>query len=115
MVLSIQLIGAAFMLVMLYLTFLFYKRSTYARGSFIVWSTVWIIGILMLLVPEPFSRVVQELKFARATDFYLTTGLMFFAMITFLNYALVKRQERRMEDLVRAEALRTPQRAKKKR
>lgn len=105
MVLNIQIVGIIFMLVMLYLTFLYYKKNNYTRSALVFWAGVWVVAALMLVFPQVFSSIVERLSFARTTDFYLTIGLMFFGIITFLNYANVKRQERKVDELVRNIAL----------
>lgn len=101
MVLGIQFIGLIFVAAMLYLNFLFYKRNNYTRAAFSVWTAAWLCAALLLIFPETFSKVTQTLKFARTTDFYVAIAIMFFGAITFLNYAKVQKQERKVEELVR--------------
>lgn len=112
MVLAIQIVGAIFTLLMLYFTFLFYKKGNYKSTSFALWSLVWIAATVLLLFPETFGDITSELNFARTTDFYLTAGLMFFAVLTFWNHAHVKRIERKMEELVRSLAIKNPRKPK---
>jgi hypothetical protein len=106
MVLGIQLIGVVFLIFMLYLTFLYYKKNTYTRTGFIFWTCIWVGGSVLLIFPETVQGITEQLEFARTSDLYFTIALMFFGAITFLNYANVKRQERKVEDLVRSAALR---------
>jgi hypothetical protein len=105
MVLGIQIVGIVFMLIMLYMTFLFYKRNNYTRAAFIFWAAVWVVAALLVGFPDTFSRITQTLKFARITDLYVAMAIMFFGIITFLNYAKVQKQERKIEELVRATAI----------
>jgi hypothetical protein len=110
-VLSIlQVLGILYLLAMLYLTFLYYKRNNYSGHSFAFWACVWSFGILLLVFPQSSSRITQTLNVPRVIDFYLILGLMFFSIITFLNYLAVKRNENRIEDLVRRLALDKPRR-----
>lgn len=115
MVLSVQLAGVLFVLVMIYLTFIFYKRGNYAWQGFVFWVILWIAAGLLLLFPGTFSALTDRLNFARTYDFYLTLGLMFFVVLTFWNYAHVKRLERRMEDLVREVAIKRAGKRERKR
>jgi hypothetical protein len=101
----LQIIGIGYIFLMIYLAFLYYKRNNYSTRSFLFWVVVWAFGLLLLLFPESASIITQRLKVARVTDFYLVLGLMFFSIITFLNYAKVKRTEDRVEQLVRSMAL----------
>ncbi|MDD9954356.1 MAG: DUF2304 domain-containing protein [Candidatus Woesearchaeota archaeon] len=101
----LQVAGIGYILFMLYLSFLYYKQNNYSLRSFLFWVTVWLGGILLLLVPETTSFFTQRLQVARTIDFYLILGLMFFSVITFFNYVTVKKTERRVEELVRKTAL----------
>jgi hypothetical protein len=101
----LQLIGIAYLLVMVYLSFLYYKRNNYSLQSFIFWLIVWAFGGLLLMVPQSTSLLTQRLSVARVIDFYLIIGLMFFSVITFFNYAAVKRTETKMEEFVRRAAI----------
>ena len=69
------------------------------------WAVVWGLGIILLIAPESASFVTQQLRVPRVIDFYVILGIMFFSIITFLNYATVKKNELRIEELVRKVAL----------
>lgn len=108
----LQVLGILYLLAMLYLTFLYYKRNQYSGRSFAFWVAVWAFGILLLLFPQTSSRLTQTLGVSRVIDFYLILGLMVFSIITFLSYTTVKRNETRIEDLVRKIALQEKKRRK---
>jgi len=101
----LQVLGIAYIVLMLYLTFLYYKRNSYSTRSFIFWAVVWACGAVLLLLPESMSIFTQRLGVARVTDFYLIAGLMFFSIICFFNFATVKSNEAKVEELVRQMAL----------
>jgi hypothetical protein len=97
----LQLLGLLYLVLMLYLTFLYYKKNHYSWQSFTFWITVWSLGILLMLFPQTSSFITQRLTVPRVIDFYLIIGLMFFSIITFLNYVAMQRTQRKVEDLVR--------------
>jgi hypothetical protein len=105
MVLELQILGFVFTLVMLYLTYLYFRRDSYGVRSFAIWACVWIGGGLLLLFPQWFRGVAQGLSFARVTDFYFTLAIMFFGLVTFFNFVQVKKQSVRMENFVRKLAI----------
>jgi hypothetical protein len=105
MVSLLQTIGIAYVLFMLYLTFLYYKRNSYSGSSFAFWIVVWAFGGLLLAFPESASVLTQRLHVARTLDFYLIMGLMFFSVIAFLNFRTASRTEAKVEELVRRLAL----------
>jgi len=101
----LQALGIAYLGLMLYLTFLYYKKNNYTLKNFLFWVTVWCFGILLLIMPETTSLITQRLKVARVIDFYLILGVMFFSIVCFLSYNQVKKNERKIEELVRQIAL----------
>ena len=105
MVEVLQAFGILYLLLMLYLSFLYYKRNNYSLRSFLFWVVVWGFGVMLMLFPQTSSLVTQTLKVPRIIDFYLITGLMFFSIITFFNYGTVRRNEAKIEELVRIIAL----------
>jgi hypothetical protein len=111
MVSTVHIIGIVFVLIMLYLTFLFYKKNHYNRSSFVFWNVVWVLAIVLLLVERSVFRFVQGLHFARAFDLYLSFGLMFVMAVAFYTYVKIERQDRRLEELVKEVAIK---RVKKK-
>jgi hypothetical protein len=115
MISILQGLGLLYLLLMLYMTFLYYKRNHYSARNFAFWVVVWLFGILLLLFPQTSSVITQTLAVPRVIDFYLILGLMFFSIISFLSYLTVKRNERKVEDLVRRLALERRTRSRTKR
>ncbi len=105
MIAALQVFGIIYILFMLYLTFLYYKRNNYSVQSFVFWVAVWAIGAILLAIPETLNSVIQQFTVARVIDFYLIVGLMFFSAVCFFSFAAVKRTENKVEDLVRQLAL----------
>ena len=101
----LQTLGMMYIALMLYLTFLYYKKNNFSARSFSFWVVVWAFGAILLLFPQSASDLTEKLTVARVIDFYLILGLMFFSIICFINFATVRRTEQKVEDLVRQIAL----------
>ncbi len=100
---------------MMYLTFLYYKRNNYSVRSFIFWMCVWAFSIVLMIFPQSASIITQQaLGVPRVIDFYLIMGLLFFSLITFINYRTVKKNEQKIEDLVRKIAVEKKEKKSKK-
>lgn len=115
MVLGVQLLGAVFIIAMLYLTFLFYKKQHYSRNAAVVWVIIWAVAFFMLAFNNVIENYVISLQFARSMDLYLVLGLMFVLVSTFYNFVKLERQERRLEELVRSIAIKRAKVPNKKR
>jgi hypothetical protein len=67
---------------------------------------VWAFSIVLMIFPQSASVLTQQvLGVPRVIDFYLILGLLFFSLITFINYRTVKKNEQKIEELVRKIAI----------
>ena len=67
----IQLLGLLFGLLMLYFTFLHYKRNEFKIETFLFWALLWVVYILMVIYPTSLDFFVEQLKFGRRLDFFI--------------------------------------------
>ncbi|MBR9703018.1 DUF2304 domain-containing protein [Candidatus Woesearchaeota archaeon] len=118
---GVQLVGVLFALVMLYLTFLYYKKSSYSTKSFVLWIIIWCGFLLATFFPSSLYGLMEELSIQRTVDLFVIGGFMFFTVIVFYLFSIIKSLERRIEELVRDVAVALPKkktspkkRAKKK-
>ncbi|MBI3032871.1 DUF2304 domain-containing protein [Candidatus Woesearchaeota archaeon] len=104
MILGVQIIGILFGLFMTYLTLLYYRKGDYKFGDFAVWLVVWISFILVMLFPQGLYGIMGQLKIKRTVDFIIMCGFLFFSVVIFYLYALVRKNQRKIEHLVRKQA-----------
>lgn len=105
MIMGIQLMGIIFVFIMIYLTFLYYKKSHYSAASLSLWMAVWVGALLLVLFPETLYGIMETLKIERTVDFFVICGFMFFIVLIFYLYSAVKQMQRKMEKLVRKVAI----------
>ncbi len=104
-ILGIQILGALFGLVMIYFSFLYYKRNEYNTPTFVFWAVLWVVFIFVSVSPEFLDPLVTRLKVLRTMDLLVILGLMFATGLSYYNYVVVKRNECRVEKIVRTIAL----------
>jgi len=106
MLLGIQIAGILFGLFMLYITFLHGKRKEFNSKEGIFWIVAWIVFIILVIFPNVVDIVSKNvLNIGRTLDFLIIMGFMFLIGISFHNYTLVKRNENKLEKLVRKIAI----------
>ncbi len=105
MIIGVQILGILFGIFMLYMTYVNYKKNTYTKRSFILWSTIWIAIILIVTIPEIIYGIMNLLSFQRTADFFTSIGILFLTTITFYSYSTVKRNQQKVDKLVRAYAI----------
>ncbi len=106
MIAGVQIVGVLFSLVMIYLTFVYYKRGNYSVKSFILWQLVWIATLVLIGRPQTAYGLMQALQIERTADFIVMAGFTFFSVVIFHMYVIVKKTNRKMEELVRKIAIR---------
>jgi len=111
MVLGIQIVGALFGLIMLYITFLNLKRKEYDVKEFVLWLGVWVFFLFFTIFPKVLDKITKPLSISRKLDLLIIAGMLFVIGLSYYNYSITRKTERRMEQVVRAVAIK---KAKKK-
>lgn len=106
MITGIQFVGVIFALIMIYLTFLYYKKQSYSTKSFSLWMSVWIAFLIATFFPTTLYGLMQELSIQRTVDFFIIGGFMFFAVVIFYLFVTIKQLEEKIERIIREEAKR---------
>jgi hypothetical protein len=105
MLFGVQIIGLLFGLVMIYFTFLYYKRANYDKTGLVFWFLVWIGFIILAIFPQIVYGVMGVLKIERTADFFYVSGFLLFSVILFYIYNLTKKNQKQIETIVREIAI----------
>lgn len=105
MILGIQILGVAFALFMLYLTFLHYKRKEFTINEAGFWIGLLIIFIIITLVPGIVDPLVKTLNIGRKMDFYIIAGFMFLVFSSYYIYGQMRKTQKKLEAVVREVAI----------
>jgi len=106
MILGIQILGILFGLFMLYLAFLHGKRGEFTAKESVFWIAVWIVFILVSIFPGSLDFLAKDvLSMSRPLDFFIIVGFMFISGIVFYTYTMVRKNQKRLEDIVRKIAM----------
>ncbi|MCF7871701.1 DUF2304 domain-containing protein [Candidatus Woesearchaeota archaeon] len=101
MIPGIQIIGIIFALIMLYFTYVYYKRKNYGYRSLILWGIVWLGVLFLVTFPQIVYGIMGTLQIQRTADFFVMAGFVFFSIIIFHLYITVKKNNEKMEKLVK--------------
>jgi len=105
MVLGIQLLGSLFALFMLYVTFLHQKRKEYTVKEYAFWSIFWIAFGLVSIFPNWLNPITEALKLTRTLDLFIILGFMFMIGTIIYVYDVVRKTQRKVEEVVREMAI----------
>ncbi len=102
MVLGIQFVGIFFGLFMLYITTLYSKRKEIDAKERWFWVSAWIVFILLVIFPNSVDMIARRvLNISRTLDFLIILGFMFLIGISFYNYLIIKKNQNKIEKIVR--------------
>ena len=104
-ILGIQILGILFGFFMMYYTFLEYKRKEFTIKEYSFWFIFWGFFVIITLFPQILDPVLKTLNIARALDFFIITGFLFFIFVIFYTYTIVRKNQKNLEEIVRQIAL----------
>jgi len=104
-ILGIQILGILFGFFMMYYTFLQYKRNEFTVKEYSFWFIFWAGFVILTLFPQVLDPVLVTLNIGRALDFFIITGFLFLIFVIFYTYTIVRKNQRKLEEVVRNMAL----------
>ncbi len=102
---GIQLLAILFGLIMVYMTFLYYKRGNYGSKAFLFWMFVWGIFIFVSAFPNLVYGIMDLLAIQRTADFLVSATIMVFSVVLFKLYVRNKELESKIDVVVRKVAM----------
>jgi hypothetical protein len=103
---GLQLIAIIFALWMMYFSYLHYRRGEFNRIEFALWQVLWLGLLVVVIMPKSVQFLLNAFSITRAFDLVVIVGIVILFGITFRNYVIIKRLERKIEDSVRQHAIR---------
>ena len=104
-ILGIQILGILFGFFMMYYTFLHYKRKDFTIREYSFWFIFWGIFVIVTLFPQMLDPVLETLNISRTLDFFIIAGFLFLIFIIFYTYTIVRKNQKKLEEVVRQIAL----------
>lgn len=102
---GLQIVAILFALWMVYFSYLHFRRGEFNRVEFALWQLIWLGLIFVVIFPASVKFILKTFSITRTFDLVVIVGMIILFGITFRNYVLLRRVERRLEDIVRKESL----------
>jgi len=110
---GIQIPAVLFALFMLYINFINYKKEKIDGGGFFMWTTIWCSFIFLTIFPKILSPLVAPLNLFRILDLMMLIAFAVLSLLGFDNYIRNREIERKIEKIVRKDALQKQKNEKK--
>jgi hypothetical protein len=115
MIFGLQLLAVIFALVMIYFAYVNFKRKEINRAEITFWVLAWTGAIIIVLFPDTLREFVQQFFVSRLLDVLIMGGFILVISMVAIAYIRTRRIEKKLEDLIRKEALKGLKKSKKKR
>jgi len=102
---GIQILAIIFALWMIYFSYLHFRRGEFKRIEFVLWQLLWIGLVIVVIFPKSVKFILETFSITRTFDLVVVVGIVVLFGVTFRNYVIVKRIEKKVEDVIRHEAL----------
>ncbi|MBI2523155.1 DUF2304 domain-containing protein [Candidatus Woesearchaeota archaeon] len=100
-ILGIQILGVLFGFFMMYYTFLQYKRREFTIKEYSFWFVFWGAFVAVTLFPQVLDPILTTLNIGRTLDLFIIGGFLFIVFIVFYTYTLVRKNQKKLEEVVR--------------
>lgn len=113
MILGLQFLAVLFALVMIYFAYVNFKRREISKIEIFIWVIAWVGAIVMVLFPDTLRGIAETFFISRLLDLLIMGGFVLVIVMVSLAYVRTRRIEKKLEDLVRKEAIKNLKKAKK--
>jgi hypothetical protein len=110
MIIGLQVIALLFAFSMIYFAVLHFKRGELGGTEIASWLIMWTVAIVVIVFPELLQSFAKTFLVTRVFDLMVIAGFILVISLTATSYLRTKRLEKKLEELVRRDALK----AKKK-
>ena len=107
MIVGLQVIALLFALTMLYFTYLHYKRKELEGWEGIFSLISWLGAIFIILFPNIVSFFAEKIAISRAFDLAVIGGFILMIPMVYMSYIKVRRLEKKLEEVIRNESLKS--------
>ena len=104
-ILGIQILGILFGFFMMYYTFLQHKRKEFTIKEYSFCFLLWCAFVIITLFPQILDPLLSTLNIARTLDFFIIAGFLFTMFVVFYTYTIVRKNQRKLEKVVRSIAI----------
>jgi hypothetical protein len=105
MIIGLQIIALLFSFSMVYFAILHFKRKELSTIEISSWLVMWLVAITIVIFPNLLQDFARTFFVTRVFDLMVIGGFVFVITIVSIAYVRTKKLEKKLEDLVRRDAL----------
>lgn len=101
----LQIVCILFALLMLYIIRIHRLKQNIPAAEFRMWIIVWVAFIFLTFFPQTTAGLAETLHISRVFDLFVILAFMVLTYITFMNRVHYERLERKLEKIIRKNAM----------
>ena len=105
MIIGLQITAILFALTMIYFATLNFKRKEIEATELVFWMLIWIVTIFVVIFPNILRDFAQKFSVTRLFDLMVVGGFILVISMASFVYMKTKRLEKKIEEMVRKDAL----------
>lgn len=105
MILGLQIIALVFTLIMVYFAYVHYRKGDINGIEMLFWLIAWVGAALIIIFPEVFTAFARTIAITRSFDLAVIGGFILIIPLVYMSYVRTRKLEKKLEELVRNEAL----------
>ena len=105
MIIGLQILAILFSFSMIYFAVINFKKKDLSFTEITSWTILWIATIVIVVFPELLRKFSMTFLVTRVFDFMVIAGFVLVISLTGSAYMRVRRNEKKIEELVRQEAI----------
>ena len=113
MIIGLQIVSLFFSLFMIYIALLHFKKGEISKFEMYIWFLIWAFTMYVVLFPDRLQNFAR-IYFARTFDMMVAGAFILVIFMVTKTYLSTKQMEKKLEDLVRKEALKDVKKSSKK-
>mgnify|MGYP001068834681 CR=1 FL=1 len=106
MIIGLQISALIFSFVMIYFAVIHYKKGTLNGSEIFFWIVIWSFAIFAVVFTDLLRIFAATFYFTRLFDMMVFGGFFLVIILAARSYVVTKKLEKKLEDLVRKEAIR---------
>jgi len=104
-IVGIQILGAIFGLAMLFVSYVYMKRKDLSVNDFLIWGLAWALFMIVVIFPQTIDVFVGPLRVQGALTLMTIIGFMFILVVVFYLYVAVRKNQKKINELIKHIAL----------
>jgi hypothetical protein len=105
MIIGLQVIALLFAFSMIYFAVLNFKRGELNGTEIASWLVMWTVAIIVIIFPELLQSFARTFLVTRVFDLMVIGGFILVISMVSVAYLRTKRNEKKLEELIRRDAL----------